>query len=301
MKINSNNYPLVSIIMNCYNGETYLADALKSILSQTYKNFEVIFWDNQSHDNSAFIYKSFKDKRLKYYYAKKKTSLYRARNLALKKTRGEFIAFLDTDDVWLKNKLSSQIEKIKNKKTTLVYSNYYILNQFTGLKKIAYKEKLPEGVIYKKLLKNYFLGIGTVLIKKDIFLKKKFFFNERFNIIGDFDFFTMLSKNNYFSSIQRPLSIYRIHKESFSNKNYQMHIDELKFWINKDNLFEKSLLFFVKQKILYMEIILNIFNKKYISAFKMLQEIYSVTKKIKIIIFLIIPNFIFKKLKSNFS
>ena len=301
MQINSNNYPLVSIIMNCYNGETYLADALKSILSQTYKNFEVIFWDNQSHDNSAFIYKSFKDKRLKYNYAKKKTSLYRARNLALKKTRGEFIAFLDTDDVWLKNKLSSQIEKIKNKKTTLVYSNYYILNQFTGLKKIAYKEKLPEGVIYKKLLKNYFLGIGTVLMKKDIFLKKKFFFNERFNIIGDFDFFTMLSKNNYFSSIQRPLSIYRIHKESFSNKNYQMHIDELKFWINKDNIFEKSLLFFVKQKILYMEIILNIFNKKYISAFKMLQEIYSVTKKIKIIIFLIIPNFIFKKLKSNFS
>ena len=301
MQINSNNYPLVSIIMNCYNGETYLADALKSILSQTYKNFEVIFWDNQSHDNSAFIYKSFKDKRLKYYYAKKKTSLYRARNLALKKTRGEFIAFLDTDDVWLKNKLSSQIEKIKNKKTTLVYSNYYILNQFTGLKKIAYKEKLPEGVIYKKLLKNYFLGIGTVLIKKDIFLKKKFFFNERFNIIGDFDFFTMLSKNNYFSSIQRPLSNYTIHKESISNKNYQMHIDELKFWINKDNLFEKSLLFFVKQKILYMEIILNIFNKKYISAFKMLQEIYSVTKKIKIIIFLIIPNFIFKKLKSNFS
>lgn len=301
MLINSNNYPLVSIIMNCYNGETYLADALKSIISQTYKNFEVIFWDNQSHDNSAFIYKSFKDKRLKYYYAKKHTSLYRARNLALKKTRGEFIAFLDTDDVWLKNKLSSQIEKIKNNKTTLVYSNYYILNQFTGVKKIAYKEKLPEGVIYKELLKNYFLGIGTVLIKKDIFLKKKFFFNERFNIIGDFDFFTMLSKNNYFSSIQHPLSIYRIHKESFSNKNYQMHIDELKFWINKDNIFEKRLLFFVKQKILYMEIILNIFNKKYIAAFKMLQEIYSVKKKIKIMIFLIIPNFIFKKLKSNFS
>ena len=62
MQINSNNYPLVSIIMNCYNGETYLADAVKSILSQTYKNFEVIFWDNQSNDQSAIIYKNFKDK-----------------------------------------------------------------------------------------------------------------------------------------------------------------------------------------------------------------------------------------------
>ena len=67
MRINSNNCPLVSVIMNCYNGETYLADAIKSILLQTYKNFEVIFWDNQSRDNSAYIYKSFIDKRLKYY------------------------------------------------------------------------------------------------------------------------------------------------------------------------------------------------------------------------------------------
>ncbi len=156
MQINSNNYPLVSVIMNCYNGETYLADAVKSILSQTYKNFEIIFWDNQSNDNSAFIYKGFKDKRLKYYYAKKHTSLDCARNVAIKKAKGTCISFLDTDDIWLKDKLSLQIEKFKNKKINLVYSNYYILNQVTTLKKIAYKNKLPEGIIYKQLLKNYF-------------------------------------------------------------------------------------------------------------------------------------------------
>lgn len=301
MRIDSNNYPLVSIIMNCYNGETYLADAIKSVLLQTYNNFEVIFWDNQSNDNSASIYKSFKDKRLKYYYAKKHTTLYKARNLALKKSRGKFIAFLDTDDIWLKDKLNLQIRQIKNKKTALVYSNYYILNQVTGLKKIAYKDKLPDGIIYKELLKNYFLAIGTVLIKKDIFLKSKNFFNTRFNIIGDFDFFTRLSKNNYFSCLQSPLSIYRIHKESFSNKNYQMHINELKFWLKKEKFLEKIPIFSVTQKILYMEIILNIFNKKYIESLKMLKQIISVKKKIKLLIFLLIPNFIFKKLKRNFS
>ena len=301
MPINTKSYPLVSIIMNCYNGETYLASAIESILLQTYKNYEVIFWDNQSHDNSALIYKSFKDKRLKYYYAKKHTSLYQARNLAIKKSRGKYIAFLDVDDIWLKNKLSSQIEKIKNKKITLIYSNYYILNQVTGLKKIAYKDKLPEGVIYKELLKNYFLGIGTVLIKKEIFLKKIFFFNKRFNIIGDFDFFTRLSKNNYFSCIQRPLSIYRIHKKSFSNKNYQMQINELKFWLKKTNIFDKVELFFVRQKILYMEIIQNIFNKKYVVSLKMIKDIQSITKKVKLLIFLLIPNSIFKKVKNNFS
>ena len=71
MRINSSNYPLVSVIMNCYNGESYLAEAVKSILDQTYKNFEVIFWDNQSKAKSAVAYKHFKDKRLKYYYKKK--------------------------------------------------------------------------------------------------------------------------------------------------------------------------------------------------------------------------------------
>lgn len=301
MQINSNNYPLVSIIMNCYNGETYLADALKSVLSQTYKNFEVIFWDNQSHDKSAQIYKSFKDKRLKYYYAKKNTSLYRARNLAIKKAKGKLIAFLDTDDIWLKDKLSSQIEKFNNKKINLMYSNYYILNQFTGLKKIAYKKLLPEGIVYKELLKNYFLGIGTVIIKKDIFIKRKKFFNEKFNIIGDFDNFIRISKNNYFSCIQRPLSIYRMHNKSFSNTNYKMHIDELKFWVKKNYFINKNLLFYVNQKILYMEIILNILKKKYKASFKIIPKIHSVKKKIKLLIFLIIPNFIFKKIKINFS
>ena len=63
------NAPLVSIIMNCYNGETYLNESIESILSQTYKNWELIFWDNQSKDNSAKIFKNYKDIRLKYFFS----------------------------------------------------------------------------------------------------------------------------------------------------------------------------------------------------------------------------------------
>jgi glycosyltransferase involved in cell wall biosynthesis len=268
---------------------------------KTYKNFEIIFWDNQSTDSSAFIYKSFKDKRLKYYYSKKHTSLYEARNLAIKKSKGKFIAFLDSDDYWFKNKLSSQIKKINNEKIALVYSNYYILNQTTGLKKIAYKNKLPEGIIYKELLKDYFIAIGTVLMKKNIYLKSKKLFNNKFNIIGDFDFFLRLSKDNHYDCIQHPLSIYRIHKDSFSKKNHQMYINELKLWTKKKNIFNQNLLFFVKQKIFYMEAIVCILNKEYILTIKKIFKIYSLKKKIKLIMFLLIPNFIFQKLKNNFS
>ena len=88
--------PKISIVVNCYNGEEFIKESIKSILKQTYKNWEVIFWDNKSQDRSKEIFKFFKDKRLKYYYSKQHTSLYKARNLALSKTTGELISFLDT-------------------------------------------------------------------------------------------------------------------------------------------------------------------------------------------------------------
>ena len=77
--------PLVSIIMNCYNGDKYLRKSIKSIISQSYKNWELIFWDNNSEDNSKNILKSFKDKRILYFRSKKFMKLYHARNLAIKK------------------------------------------------------------------------------------------------------------------------------------------------------------------------------------------------------------------------
>jgi glycosyltransferase involved in cell wall biosynthesis len=301
MPNNHSNYPLVSVIVNCYNGETYLRDSIKSILDQSYKNFEIIFWDNQSNDQSANIFKSFKDNRLKYYYAKRHTSLYEARNLAIKKSQGEYIAFLDVDDLWTKNKLSLQIKKFKDDKIFLVYSNYFILNQVTGLKKIFYKKKLPEGIIYKELLNFYFLGLGTVVIRKDFLKKKNKIFNKQYNIIGDFDFFIKSSRYFHFSCIQTPLLIYRVHKNSFSNKNYKMHINELKIWLKKQKMFDHEMLYFIEQKVFYMEAILYIFKKKYILSLKKIFKIHSLIKKINIIIFLLIPNFIFKKLKTNFS
>jgi glycosyltransferase involved in cell wall biosynthesis len=291
MTINCNNYPLVSIIMNCYNGELYLAEAIKSILSQTYKNFEVIFWDNQSKDNSAGVYKSFKDKRLKYYYSKRHTSLYEARNLAISKSRGEFISFLDTDDLWSNNKLNLQIKKIKIKKVSLVYSNYYSLNQATGTKKVAYKKKLPEGIIFNALLKDYFIGINTVLMRKSIFLKNKEIFNKKFNIIGDFDLFTRISKNFFFSSIQLPLVTYRIHDKNFSKNNYKMFISEFKFWLNSNKLFCDNNFSYVKERILNMEAKLNILNKNYLISLKKIIQISSFIEKIKLLIFILLSIF----------
>ena len=113
----------ISIIINCYNGEKYLSQCISSVLDQTYSNFEIIIFDNYSTDQSKNIINNFKDERLKYYKSNTKVSLYKARNEAIKKTTGEFIAFLDVDDWWDKNYLSSRKEQFYNEEYDFFYTN----------------------------------------------------------------------------------------------------------------------------------------------------------------------------------
>jgi len=122
--------PLISIIMNCYNGERFLKKTILSVLDQKYQNWELIFWDNQSKDGSKKILNLFKkDKRIKYYYAKSFSKLYKARNLAIKKAKGKYICFLDTDDFWKKNFLNTFINKVKIQDNNIICSKFEIKNQ----------------------------------------------------------------------------------------------------------------------------------------------------------------------------
>ena len=122
--------PLVSVIMNCHNGEKYLNESIKSLMSQTYKNWELIFWDNKSFDNSKKIIKKFKDKRIKYFKSEKFRNLYDSRNLAIKKAKGKYIGFLDVDDLWERTKLKKQMKYLlENKNVKIIYSNFFLINQ----------------------------------------------------------------------------------------------------------------------------------------------------------------------------
>ena len=134
-KINKSQ-PRVSILLNCYNGELYLKKAIDSIIDQTYKNWELVFWDNQSTDKSKKIFKSYKDRRLKYFKSKKHTTLYAARNLAAGKTKGKFLAFIDADDIWEKNKLEVQIKYFRDEEVGVVYGNLWLKQERLKKKKI---------------------------------------------------------------------------------------------------------------------------------------------------------------------
>ena len=116
--------PLVSIIINCYNGERFLKDCLDSITSQSYKNWEIIFWDNCSTDNSKYILDKYKSYSVKYFCSDNFLKLYDARNLAIQKASGKYICFLDVDDFWEKDKIELQVKFLEeNKKYKMVYSN----------------------------------------------------------------------------------------------------------------------------------------------------------------------------------
>ena len=221
---------LISIIVNCHNGQKYLEGCINSILEQTYKNWELVFFDNFSTDKSKKILKSYTDKRIKYFKSKKYLTLYKARNIAIKKAKGKYIAFLDTDDWWHKTKLEEQIKFLKkNKKYQIICTNFYLYFQNINKFKKRYSS-LPSGLITQKLLNNYSVGISTVLLEKKFF--KKFAFNEKYNIVGDFDFFINLSRHYNIGSIDKPLTFYRIHKSNFSIKKVDLYYNELKNWLN---------------------------------------------------------------------
>jgi glycosyltransferase involved in cell wall biosynthesis len=221
--------PLVSVIMNCRNGEKFLYKSVKSVLKQTYKNLELIFWDNISTDNSKKIIKKFKDKRIRYFCSKKPIKLYQARNCAIKKAKGKYVTFIDVDDWWVNKKTSKQVELLeKNNSADLAYSKCWIFYQNNSTKKIIPKHALPEGKIFNHLLKNYYLGLLTVMVKRKIF--KKHSFNNKYNIIGDFDLFMKISFSSKFLSDNSPLAYYRIHNENLTKKNWIEQINELNNW-----------------------------------------------------------------------
>ena len=167
------NNPLISIIVNCHNGSKYLRQSLNSIFNQDYKKWEIIFVDNNSSDNSLKIVKNYDQKKIRVYFLNKKISLYKARNYALSKCKGDYISFLDTDDFWVDSKLSSQVELIKKKKYDIVYSNYYIKNyNFPYFKYILSNKKLKSGFITEELLANYNVGILTLIFNKKKNIRK---------------------------------------------------------------------------------------------------------------------------------
>lgn len=216
--------PLVSFVVNCYNGEVYLENCLKSIVKQTYSNWELIFWDNASTDISAQIFKSFNDARFKYYCSDKNVPLGQARAWAVEKCLGMFIAFLDVDDEWLPEKTSMQVSKMLEEDSVLSYSGIIEFYESSKHTKIVLAKHL-KGSNFKQNLIQFEIQMPTVMLKRETLNQKKLNFDSQIFASEDYCLFMQLIINEKVSVIAQPLAIYNVRKESLTNK----HIDKWAF------------------------------------------------------------------------
>lgn len=239
--------PLVSVIINCYNGERYLHEAIDSVLKQTYQNWEIIFWDNHSTDNSASIVKGYRNERIKYFNAEVFTGLGKARNLAVKKASGEWLAFLDCDDIWHADKLFLQVDKIKNSKSDLglVYGECDFIvedsaaNTVLGESALRVKNakanveaKLLVGDIFTELLIDCFITLPSAIVNKDKY-QLVGGIDDSLLVCEDYDLFLKLAKDYKVEAINAVCCFYRIHDGNLSHNNYKRTFDESIYLIRR--------------------------------------------------------------------
>ena len=284
------NSELVSTVVNCYNGEKYLRACIESILDQSYKNFELIFWDNQSTDRSKNIIHSYQDKRIKYFCSLKHTTLYQARNLALKECKGDFISFLDVDDYYLKDKIAKQLLYFKDENVGVIYSNYYRYYEDINKKKLLTNKILPSGNLTQYILEESQISFMTVMIRKKSLDSLEFNFDPKYSIIGDYDLLYRLSFNWNFCYIEEPLAVYRIHNNNFS-KNFILFIGELNNWYNKNYSFFINKKNYIYKKIIYFQALEYLSKKKILKFIIELWKYPMSLNKIKLFLIMITPKF----------
>lgn len=163
-ELNNADFGLVSIIMPNYNSEKYLEEAIKSVINQTYKNWELVIADDCSTDRSVEVIKQFNDERIKLLSTGKNAGAAVARNKAIDNAKGKWIAFLDSDDLWNPEKLEKQLAFMTNKNVPFSFTHYYFDRNDGNLSEFAPKK---DEYSYKDILKHCYIGCSTVIYNVD--------------------------------------------------------------------------------------------------------------------------------------
>ena len=215
--------PIISVIVTTYNRKKELSQALSSILSQNFINFEIIVVDNYSSYDIILFIKKFNDDRIILIQNNNKGNYVVNRNLGIKKSKGEYVTFCDDDDYWLPDKLTKQVELFsleeKSEKIGLVYSKCRMLGP-KGIYRVAPRMDLYNGYVFHKMLFIPSVPILTAMVKREVF-NSIGYFNEDVAVLcqEDNEFWIRLSKYYSVKSSNTPTAVYREHGENLSNSN----------------------------------------------------------------------------------
>lgn len=224
---------LVSIITPMYNGEKYIGQTIESVVAQTYKDWEMIIVDDGSKDNSAEIVRKYteKDNRVKL-IQQKNSGCASARNNALRNAKGQYICFLDSDDLWDVDFLQEQLSFLKEKNAAFVFSSHKRIDE--NNKEILVPFIVPERVSYTDLLKTCSISLLTVIIDKVQTSEIKFHENY---VIEDYALWLDLLKEiPYAYGNPKILASYRIRKGSRSRNKFKIAKAQFKVYYEKEKL-----------------------------------------------------------------
>ena len=218
------NRPVVSVVINCFNGAKYLREAIDSVYAQTFREWEIVFWDNASSDESGSIARSY-DKRLRYFRSQENHLLGKARNLAFAQARGEFIAILDCDDVWMPQKLEKQVALfIRNPELGMVFCDTVFFENGRDLVRLFQLAPPKRGHAFDDLLVRNFISSETMVFRGDVLAGLDHLFDERFTMVMDYDLSLRVSLGFPIDYVPEALSKWRRHHQSETGRSaFRVH------------------------------------------------------------------------------
>ena len=211
---------LVSIITPTYNAEKFIAETLKSVQNQTYQNWEMILVDDASTDETVKIISDFveKDSRIKLFKLEKNSGNGFARNIALEKAVGKYIAYLDADDLWFPNKLEKQIQFLKENNLHFTFSFYDCIDEEGN--SLNRRVEAPVNLTYDELFFCNYVGNLTAIYDADYFGKIVI---EATQKRQDWRLWlTILKQIQVTTPVPEPLAFYRIRKDSISSSKFKL-------------------------------------------------------------------------------
>ena len=233
---NMEKQPEVSIIMNCLNCEKDLPVALESVASQTFNNWEIIFWDNGSTDNSPNIAQAFGSK-LRYFCGEKTVPLGAARNLAISRASGKYIAFLDCDDLWKPEKLERQLKLFQvNPKIGLVSTDTEILEGNKVIGRVFERGTPARGRVFEELMTRQWISMSSAMISREALESSGKFghwFDENLELCEEADLFYRIAHDWELNHVDKPLTVWRVHGKNSTFRNFEKFGDETLIILNK--------------------------------------------------------------------
>jgi glycosyltransferase involved in cell wall biosynthesis len=270
--LNSKSPPLISVIIPTYNHANFLGKALESIIHQTYNNWEAIVIDNHSTDETNKVIDRFKDSRIQYFKIYNDGIIAKSRNFGINVAKGDWIAFLDSDDWWTKDKLEICLKNI-DEEVDFIYHKLEII--YDNSKSYLKRKKIVGRHLNKPILNNLLIseikdgsaiGNSSVVVRKDI-LNKIGGISENKKMVASEDFNTWLriaQITDQFKYIKNRLGYYLVHDKSAQKRDLsiphrQAVIEFMDFFNSKQKLN-------LEVKLKYMSGNYNMLNNNYVKA-----------------------------------